>query len=204
MTNRRSRNPVDSRRTNAAITARSAQSRRGFALPLRSTATSSQSTSNSTSFHADERPSNTSRPTSRRKTRYNTRSVPTGAHALPATCLFPQVRRLNRFLEPHRCGCGDPERRDQNSAHAAGRPGTRALRQGARRQGWRAPAQLPPRGAAARRSDEFPASPAPDRFRLVDGAEVGRRSGGGRGHGARAACSTARHLATSRARVAPS
>lgn len=55
-TNRRSRNPVGSTRTNAAITARLAQSRRGFGLPLRSTATSWRSTSNSTSFNADERP----------------------------------------------------------------------------------------------------------------------------------------------------
>ena len=54
---------LGSRRTNAANTARSTQSRRGFGLPLRSTAASWRSTSNSTFLDADERPGNTSRPT---------------------------------------------------------------------------------------------------------------------------------------------
>jgi hypothetical protein len=48
-------------RTSAANSARSAQSRRGLELVLRSTATSWRSTRSSTSLDADERPSNINR-----------------------------------------------------------------------------------------------------------------------------------------------
>jgi hypothetical protein len=54
-------------RTNAANTARSAQSRRGFGLARRSTATSCRNTRSSTSLDADERPSSNSRFSSLRK-----------------------------------------------------------------------------------------------------------------------------------------
>ena len=59
-------------RTSAANTARSTQSRRGVGLALRSTATSRRSTRSSTSFDADERPSNNNnnRFSSHRKIKY--------------------------------------------------------------------------------------------------------------------------------------
>ena len=56
-------------RISAARTARSAQSSRGRGLVRRSTATSCRSTRSSASLEADERPSRTSQPQSRTKTR---------------------------------------------------------------------------------------------------------------------------------------
>jgi hypothetical protein len=65
----------------AASTARSAHFRRGFGWVLRSTATSWRRTSNSTSLAADQRPSNTSQPTSLTKIRYSNRNDTAHDHA---------------------------------------------------------------------------------------------------------------------------
>jgi hypothetical protein len=67
VTKRCLRSIVGKARTSAANTARSAQSKRGFGLALRSTVTSWRNTSSSTSLDADERGSNNSRLNSLRK-----------------------------------------------------------------------------------------------------------------------------------------
>ena len=69
VTNRCLRSICGSLRTSPANTARSAHSRQGFGLALRSTATSWRRTKSSTSLDADERVSNISRPTNCRKIR---------------------------------------------------------------------------------------------------------------------------------------
>jgi hypothetical protein len=69
VTNRNSPGAFGSNRTNAANIARSAQSRRGFGLALRNTATSWRRTSSSTSLDADERASKTNPPSNRTKIR---------------------------------------------------------------------------------------------------------------------------------------
>ncbi len=69
VTSRRIRSRADRSRISAARTARSAQSSRGRGWVRRSTATSCRSTSSSTSFEADDRPSRTSQPQSRTKMR---------------------------------------------------------------------------------------------------------------------------------------
>jgi hypothetical protein len=74
VTRRWRRSARGSRRTSAAKTARSAQSRRGLGVVRRSTSTSCRRTSNSTSLMADVRPSSTSSPSTCWKIKYNSRS----------------------------------------------------------------------------------------------------------------------------------
>lgn len=89
-----SRSSRGSRRTNATSTARSAHSNRGRGLVRRSTATSCRSTSNSTSLAADDRPSRTSRPTSRTEIRYGSRDATLYDHAPTADgARSPQINR---------------------------------------------------------------------------------------------------------------
>lgn len=76
---------------NADKTARSAQSSRGWETALRSTATSWRRTSNSTSLAADERPSNTSQPTSRTEIKYSSRNDTRHDH-----CLIFATRRSSQ------------------------------------------------------------------------------------------------------------
>jgi hypothetical protein len=66
---RRLRSVVGKAWISAANTARSAQSKRGFGLALRSTLTSWRDTRSSTSLDADEQPSNNSKFNSLRKIR---------------------------------------------------------------------------------------------------------------------------------------
>ncbi len=103
VTNRCSRSSRESRRVNAASTARLAQSNRGRGLVRRSTATSCRSTSNSTSFVADDRPCRTNQPTSRRKIRYSSRNAMTDDHA-PMVGIRDRCRWAARcrVLAPHR------------------------------------------------------------------------------------------------------
>ncbi len=99
MTNRCSRSPVGSSRTNPAITARSAHSRRGFgclcaAQPPRGEAPATRHPWTPTTARATP----TESPAGGRSSR--TRSVPAADHALSVTCLFPQVWHVNRFRNP--------------------------------------------------------------------------------------------------------
>jgi hypothetical protein len=94
-------------RTRAAKTARSAQSRSGFGLALRSTATSWRNTSSSMSLDAEERPSNTSRFSSRTKTKVEQTQRHGARSCLPAKHTnLPRQRRGPTSGTPQNCGDG--------------------------------------------------------------------------------------------------
>ena len=79
VTRRWQRTAGGSRRTSAANTARSAQSRRSRGLVRRSTATSWRSTRSSTSLVADVRPISRTKPSACRKIKYSSRSDTSGS-----------------------------------------------------------------------------------------------------------------------------
>jgi hypothetical protein len=98
VTRRLQRSARGNRRTSAAITARSAQSKRGRVLVRRRTATSWRNNRSSTSLAADVRPINRSSPSTRQKIKYSNRSDtpgswPTSDHRWSAT--------QDRLLAPH-------------------------------------------------------------------------------------------------------